>query len=205
MSGELLLINPRRKRRTVSRKRRSPSRSRRRRVSYARRNPIANLGSFGAVRSYRKRRRSSGRVRRYAARARSGYRRAVSGNIGSFLTQKILPAGVGAGGALALDMLWPQLPLPDSLKAGPLAPAVRIAGAVGIGMIGRMVGGKRFGEEAMGGALIVTLYDLAKGAIASNFPSLPMNGMGAFVDGYDQLGWMSPAQQVGSRMGAFVE
>lgn len=200
MAGELLLINPRRRR---SRKKRSSS-YKRRRVSRARRNPTyrrrrSTAVAVAAPRTVSRRRRRSSRYRRYSSAIRRSYSRAAGSSIGSFLSGKVLPGLVGAGGALAIDLAWPHLPIPDSLKAGPLAPVVRIAGAIGVGMAASAIGGKKFGNEAMGGAIVVTLYDLLKGFIQKDFPSLPMS---AFVSGYDELGWISPAQQVG--MDAFV-
>lgn len=197
MAAELMVINPirrRHKRRKSTPKRRASSR--RRRVTRVRRNPIAlPFGFSSGGRKVRRRRRSRGRIR---AVARRSYRRISSTGMGGFVTGKLLPAAIGAGGALALDMAWGYLPIPDTLKSGPLAPLARIAGAVGIGMAVRAIAGKRMGEEAMNGAITVTLYDLAKGYMTVAAPS----ATGMYVGG---LGYSSAAQNAGmNSMGMYV-
>ena len=236
MPGELLLINPRARRRR-STKRRAPRRmsalqrkyfgKRRRsrsRVTRVRRNPRRYRYRSHSVLSrrtrspYRRRitraRRNPGRVRRYAARARG-----VMGGAMGFAKDKLLPGAIGGAGALAVDLAWPYVTpyAPAILTSGPLVPVTRIALAIAIGYAGRMVGGKKFGDEVMNGAIIVTLYDVLKGYAVAAEPSIfgtpaasqsptaqvtYSNGnncccdgtMSAYVDG---VGWTSPAAQVG--------
>jgi hypothetical protein len=193
MAGELMVINPVRSRKRYTAKRRSSTRKRRR-VSYARRNPIAVASASSVRRS--KRRRS---FRRSIAKARSGYRNARSSSFGSFIGDKLLPAAIGAGGAFALDMAWDRLPIPAQFKTGMAAPVVRIAGAVGIGLAAGMVGGKKFGDEAMAGALTVTIYDLLKAQMAPSVPATPTT-VSAYVRG---LGYPTAARSAGY-MGRYV-
>lgn len=203
--SELLLVNPRAKRRSRRsgpqrmsalqrqyfgknpRRRRSRTRTRSRRVVRMRRNPTA-VATMPTPR-----RRRFGRARAYVRsmrRRRSG----GGGGMGSIsrITDLIVPALIGAGGAMALDVAWASLPLPDSLKTGTFAPFTRIGGAIGIGWLVGMVAGKRYGAIAGAGALTVTLYDLAKPYIASAIPSIP------------GLGYYSPAQQYGVYRGMGV-
>lgn len=194
MAAELMVINPvkRRKRRAMSAKQRRYFGKRSRpRVTRARRNPVA---AASAPRRVRRRRfpRTRATVSRY-------YRRARSSNMGSLITSKLLPAGIGAAGAFALDMAWDRLPIPPNLKVGPMAPLVRIAGAFGIGYVAKMVGGKSFGDEATMGALTVTLYDLAKQYMAPQVPATPAT-VNAYVRG---LGYNSAAYQAGN-LNAYV-
>jgi hypothetical protein len=141
-----------------------------------------------------------------------------------FAKDKLLPGVIGGAGALAVDLAWPYVTpyAPAILTTGALVPATRIALAIAIGYAGRMIGGKRFGDEVMNGAIIVTLYDVLKGYAVAAEPSIfgqpaasqsptaqitqnsmndnccccgeCCNGLSAFVDG---VGWTSPAQQVG--------
>lgn len=200
--SELLLINPRAKRRTM---RRNPRRmsalqrqyfggGRKRRVRRMRRNPIANLAPAAAPRR-------RGRVRSYLASRRA--RRSSGGGGLSFngiVSDMLLPAAIGAGGALALDLAWGNLPIPDSLKTGNMAPIARIGGAVLIGVVAGMVGGKRFGAYAAVGAMTVTIADLAKTWAASSFPSV---NLGAYVSRRG-MGYYGAARQFSPRMGAYV-
>lgn len=204
MPGEILLINPRRKRsrrrpmsalqrkyfgRRVSHAARNPRRSPRRRVTRARRNPSTALSIPSPARRIRRRRSVRGRARLFRRRRSSGNISSFSG----FTSNALMPAAIGAAGALALDMAWAHLPLPPTLMSGPLAPITRIAGAVGIGMLAGMVAGKKFGGAAMLGALTVTGYDLIKGYMTAAAPAPATTGayvgMNAYVgDGMGYVG-----------------
>jgi hypothetical protein len=218
MPSELIVMNPRHKRR---RRRRG---AHRRRVSHVRKNPRRRMSALqrkyfggGHRRRRHSRRRRVSYVRRnptngLVASAPVHRRRRSNGHASSpidMLTETILPAGVGAAGALALDMLWGYLPLPASLMTGALAPVTRIAGAVGIGLLVGMVAGEDFGEEALSGAVTVTLYDLFKSNLQSVLPAAVQPAPGAAPLGVyvNRLGYYtSPAPYVGHRpgMGIYV-
>lgn len=83
--------------------------------------------------------------------------------IGNFVQGTLIPSAVGGAGAIALDVAIAALPLPAMMKAGPMAPLVRVAGAVGLGMLGEAVLGRKYGEQIAAGALTVTLYNVARG------------------------------------------
>lgn len=187
MPGELLLINPRRKRRT--RRKMSALQRRyfgkRRRTTRVRRNPrrrsVAALAVNTPVRRSKRRSRRSGRIRRTYSRVRNS---GVVRGLGGFAMQKVLPAGIGAAGALAVDMAWANLPLPSFLQTGPAAPIARIGLAVGVGYVAGWVAGKKFGQEAMNGAIVVTLYDLLKTQLSATWPGAIPAGTSGYVDGY---------------------
>jgi hypothetical protein len=220
MSGaEIMLINPRRRRR------RSGSRKRRARVTRMARNPRRRRRSrrrmsklqqmyFGGGRARRNPRRRRSYSRRRVTRFRRNpidqvglappsYRRRYqrSGiSVGSFVSGTLMPAAVGAAGALAIDLMWGYLPIPSVLMTGTFAPLARIAAAVAVGYAVGMVSTKGFGEEAMAGAVTVTLYDLAKSYIQSSMPNVTL---GAYVGGIGRgLGYIAPAINAG--MGAYV-
>jgi len=202
---EILLANPvgrRRSRRRHARRRRPMTAlqrkyfgpRRRARVTRMRRNPVA-AASVGALPRRRSRRR---RVAAYVGRAR---RRFSSSGIGSFISQEMMPASVGAAGALALDLAWGYLPLPATLTSGPLAPVVRVAGAVGIGLLAQFAMGATFGRRVLNGALTVTMYDLGKGWLMDALPApaaaLPAPGANGGTNAFLMDGWASPAADAG--------
>jgi hypothetical protein len=176
------------------RSRSSSSRRRRRsrpHVTYARRNPPTRSVSLASA---PRRRRSARTLIRYARR------RASSPGVTGFIGNDLLPAAIGAGGALAMDMIWPHLTfLPESLQTGPLLPVTRIGAALAIGFGIGMVGGTRMGRAATVGALTVTAYDMAKGYLAANAappasPAASDNGTSGYAP---QLGWRNPARDAG--------
>jgi hypothetical protein len=114
---------------------------------------------------------------------------------------KLIPSAVGAGGALLLDIALGLVPLPAVLTTGTMAPVVRVAGAVGIGMLAGKFLGKRRGDQVAVGALTVTLYQAARGFLVGKVP-----GLSGYVDGYNLLpdgtvGYISSGQQVGEYIG----
>ena len=130
-------------------------------------------------------------------------RRAMSERgITSFVGSQLIPAGVGALGALALDMAWPYLPLPASIQSGPIAPVVRLATAAAIGWGASIVTGRKFARQVAAGALTVTIYDIAKGYL-QNGTTAPTTapGTSAYVD--SELGYSSAAKRAG-RLSAYV-
>lgn len=126
-----------------------------------------------------------------------------------FLSNTLMPAAVGAGGALALDVALGALPLPATLKTGPMAPLVKVAGAVGLGMIASKVVNRRVGEQIAAGALTVQVYNMAKAALVK-FGGGKIPGLSMYPDGYlneyvssdmPALGYVDSGMQVGE----FVE
>lgn len=189
MAGQIMLINPRRRRK--HKKVRATSRRRKRRVLKARKTRRHRRHSI-TVRSNPifKRRRRSGR--------RSGGSSNPLSNPMGYVKNTIIPAGIGAAGALGLDVLLGVLPIPVALQSPTLRPVLRIAGAIGLGYLASMVAGKSIGEQVTAGAITVTLYDVLKGVVQQAVPSIPLSG-------YDyDLGYMSPALQAGDSLSEYV-
>lgn len=195
--AEMLLVNPRRKKRkhrkmsALQRRyfgpRRNPSR-RRRRIG-VRRNPSTNVVPFYGAAPKRRRRRAVHRrssLRRRHARTFRGFAPR------SFINDTLMPAGVGAIGALGVDMALSYASpfLPAMLSSGIGLAAARIGGAVAVGYAASMAMGRRFGEQVTAGAITVTLYDLIKAQVRT---------MG--LPGISGLGWVSPSMQVGTYVG----
>lgn len=125
--------------------------------------------------------------------------------IGTFVKGTLMPSVVGGAGALALDVAMGMLPLPPALKSGPMAPLVKAAGAVGLGMIAGKALGRRTGEQVAAGALTVTVYNVARMMLVkASGGRIP--GLSGYVDEYvseyvdygpPQLGYESSGGQVG--------
>lgn len=175
--SELLLINPRkRRRRKSSAKRRTRARAR----PVRRRKRRSMIAAFAnpAKRSRKRRRRS---IHRSIAR----FRRNPSSRGGKFsikgtVKDTLIPSAIGAAGALGLDVLLGLVPLPDMLKTPTVRPFVRIAGAIGIGMLASMVAGRKIGEQVTAGAVTVTVYDIMKGVVQQAMPTLSLGDVGYY-------------------------
>lgn len=107
-----------------------------------------------------------------------------------------MPAAIGAAGAMGVDlaMNYASPMLPAMLQSGIGASVARVGGAIAVGMIAGKVGGRKFGEEATAGALVVTLYNLLKPIVAAS-TGLPLAGYG--------MGWISPGMQTDG-LGVYV-
>lgn len=199
--SELMLVNPRRKARKATRRRAGVRRRmtalqrkyfgprRARKGTHRRRRRVETL----AVNP--RRRHSRRRSHRRLTHLRRNPRRLGFGSTRGFINSTLVPAGIGALGALGVDLLvgYAGPKLPASLQSGMALNAVKIAGAVAVGYLAGMISGKKFGEEAMAGAITVTLYDIVKGYAKSAMPTLPLSGA--------QFGWVSPAPQIGMYVG----
>lgn len=189
MAELLLVANPhRRKRRKNPRRRARRSNPRRHRRS----NP------FGR-RRHRARRRNPmfrSRRRRRNPRFRSYRRRHRNPSLAG-ITGRIMPTFksgfIGAGGALANDVLWGLLNpyLPSLLtSAGSAAPiiqyAVQMLTAVGVGMLGGMA--RLPGQEMAVGAATCATHDFLKTQLQSMAPTLFGSGAPLALSGYNGLG-----------------
>ena len=225
---EMLIINPRgrrnargqftKRRRNPKRRRRHVNARRRRRNPIAavavnprrrrRRNPIAL-----AVNPRRRRRRNpilamNPRRRRYRHRNPS-----ISGITSSFKPRAILavliPAGVGAGGALALDIAMSYVPLPATMQTPMAKNIARIIGAIALGALGTAFLGRQKGAQVALGALTVVSYNVLREFAVQQFPTLTLSGItqGDYSDlnlAGRRLGYINPAPMLTSGMGAYM-
>lgn len=123
-----------------------------------------------------------------------------------FLSNTLMPSVIGGAGALALDVAIGVLPLPEKLKSGPMAPLVKVAGAVGLGMLASKMVSRRVGEQVAAGAITVQVYNFAKAMLIKvgqgKIPGLSMypdGYMGEYVSGDEvpELGYTDSGMQVG--------
>lgn len=206
--SELVLINPRRRskrRRAKSRRRgrmppalarywasRRGGSKRRRLRNPRRRRARRHVASMGTVRrKIRRRKLNPRRVgrRRHATvfRSRRRHRNPRFGipSVRGIVKTTIMPAAIGAGGALALDvaMGYATPYLPAFLQSKWAMLAVKLAGAIGIGMVASRVLGRERGRVATLGAATVVVYGAAKSALSQALPTVKgLSGYTDFVD-----------------------
>lgn len=138
----------------------------------------------------------------------------------SFIAETLVPSAIGGAGALGLDVLFGVLPLPATVKASPFFPVVKVAGAIGLGMLAGQVMSKKTAGQIAAGAITVTLYNVAKAALnkasGGKIPGLSeyISGdgvvyadgqafqVGEYIDGDDalQIGYPSAGMMVGDLM-----
>lgn len=135
------------------------------------------------ARTYRRARRSAGSVVRRARRSN-----AVRGNFG--IVSLVSQAGIGAVGALAVDIVYNKLPLPVNLKSGNVAPLTKAAITVGLGILGGKVVNKNLAHGATVGALTVQLHQFLKGFAGG---LLAPAGVAGYTD-INGVGYYTPAQ-----------
>jgi hypothetical protein len=238
MSEALFLVNPKGKRRRKSRKGRMPAglrrywASRRRGTKTRRRRRTRAMPGTGLAvrRAARRRVVMRNPRRRYRRRAihRNPHRHrhyhhkrnpfSVRG-----LTHALVPAAIGAGGAIALDVVYAYASpyLPASMQTGLVSSLVKLAGAIGLGMGARKFLGREKGNAVALGALTVTGYGVLKPLIAQfaptikglsgyadyvNYPAAGGQGISGYMPGTPgSLGFYSPASVIQSpQLGAYI-
>lgn len=197
MAAELMLINPRRRRR-----------HRKARVTHARRNPRRRRRHMSARQEMffgKRRRRGHRRVihARRNPRRRRHYRvmrrnpSSLSSNPVGFVSNTIIPAAVGAIGGVGVNYIFNNY-APASLQTGILNPLSRLALAALLGIGVGAVTDNRTGAMVAAGAMTVTAYDMI-----TNY----MNGVGVFASSSQQSqggGQGQMGRLMYSRMGRIV-
>ena len=113
-----------------------------------------------------------------------------------FVKDTLVPSGIGAAGALGLDILLGFLPLPAMLKGPMVTPIVKLAGAVGIGAVAGMITNRRIGEQVAAGAVTVVLYNLLRGVVTQAMPTLALGDYD--MSAYPSLEYVGAGLQVGN-------
>lgn len=175
--SEILLVNPRRRRRRKTTTRKRTTRARRRNPVHRRRSPV-------------RRRKTSVRRRR---------RRNPAFNVRGIQGQ-VMTALQGASGALALDVTLGYLPIPANLKAGFVGTGVKALLAIGIGVVGAKTNivSNATAAKLSNGALTVVLHDELKKQLANFMPNIQMgeyldaNDLGYYGSGYNPTGMYLP-------------
>lgn len=171
--GQLMLINPRKRRATKKRK--------------IRRNPAAKAAPRVAAKSNPIRRR-----RRPAVAAYRSIRRRARRNPDGRLMGQIMNAAVGGAGAVAVDVIQGYLPLPTALRTGYMPYVVKAGLGFALGAFGRDILGQNAARMGAG-AMTVALYGALKQLTAGVLPGASV-ASGATVAG---LGYGSPTPVLG--------
>lgn len=102
----------------------------------------------------------------------------------------VMPAATAGAGALALDVLWGFVPVPDTIKTGPMRHVAKGLGAVVLGQLVGMVATRRTGDTMAMGALTVVFHSAFREMTAQFMPNIPLGYYSAGANaGYDpQLG-----------------
>lgn len=229
--SELVILNPRRRRRRNARNAKGQFLPKRRRVNarrrryHRKRNPIAALAAnprrrrrrnpiaaFAA--NPRRRRRRSHRMMNVRRRRRHNPRLLSTRGLMNTLT----PALVGGAGAVGLDIALSYIPLPAWTQTPVMKTVARLAGAVGLGMLARPLIGRQRANAAMLGALTVVAYGSLKDLAARFLPTVGMSGitagddysdlrLSAYMQNGNGIGFLNPAPMLTSRngtMGAYM-
>ncbi len=216
MAGQLLLVNPRPRRRESAAEREKLSRAAKRRprnalgefVSGIRRNPkrkIIKKNPRRETRAYHHERWTARAHPRAAdgefirnnprRRAMATRRREPVGLLDGLWDDTLRPAAVGTAGAMVMELGVGYLPLPAEMKSGVAGFAVKALLAVGIGLGAKAAGFERAGAELAVGALTVAAATQAKDLAAVHMPDLKLGSMGYF----------SPAVVDQGALGMFME
>lgn len=200
--SEILLVNPRRRRKAPARRKTS---TRRRRSTARRRNPVRR-----AAKRIVRRRRNPVRARRRATRGRRrnpvGFRQAaIKGQVQTGIT--------GALGALGLDVALAYIPLPAQLKAGIVGKLVKAGGAIALGVVANRFLNVSAANAAKlsEGALTVQFHGIGRELLGQFAPGVAMS---AYLNdesdslGYAGSGWnpsVSWAGNEGNGMDAYID
>lgn len=211
--AELMLINPHKYRRKA--KKSSVKRRGKRRMSALQHKYFGKRKHKRTATVAKKRKSMSKKAIRARSRFRAAqmlgspsrrYRRNPNGgrfNMQTFTRNTLMPSAVGAAGALGIDVIMGFLPLPPALKTGPMRTVVKIAGAIGIGMLAATFVKKNTAEQIAAGAITVALYDTLKGMLQVAMPTLQLGENDIFTE-YPSLAYAGAGQTVDD-MGAYVD
>ena len=212
MASEVLLVNPRKRRRRPVRRaatrrpaaRRRPAKRRRRRNPIG---PYARSGNSGMgmyVSNPRRRKKAVRRRRPTRSRRRMRIRR--NPTMRGIINTLVMPAATAGAGALALDVLWGFVPIPDNIKSGPMRHVAKGLGAIVLGQLVGMVGDKRMGDTMALGALTVTFHSAFREMTAQFMPGVPLGYYSAGANaGYDpQLGYYVSSPRLAVNRGESV-
>jgi len=122
------------------------------------------------------------------------------------INQLVIPAATAGGGAVLLDVLWGFVPIPDTIKSGPMRHVAKGLGAVMLGQLVGMMANKRMGDTMALGALTVTFHAAFREMTAQFMPQIPLGYYSAGpVAGHDpQLGYYVASPRLTTSRGESV-
>jgi hypothetical protein len=96
------------------------------------------------------------------------------GGVSTFVENSLMPAAVGALGALGVSFVVANVPLPASLNTPQSSPLVKIAIALALGAAAGMIVSEEVGEQVAAGGLTVTLYGVMTTWVQQNAPNVQL-------------------------------
>lgn len=119
-----------------------------------------------------------------------------------------MPAAQAGAGAFALDVLWGYVPIPETIKSGPMRHVAKGLGAVVLGTVVGKIGNRKMGDTMALGALTVVFHSAFRELSAQYMPNIP-TGVGYYSAGanagYDpQLGYYVGSPKLGVSRGESV-
>lgn len=143
----------------------------------------------------RKSKKRGSRTAKYARKAGRKARRAYRAAGMTGIVAQLIPAGIGAAGALAAKVALGYLPIPPALKTPTMTPVLTGGLAIAAGMLLRKVLPAKTVDTAVAGALTVVLYDVARNMLLSANPAMP--GLSEYGDSLVSLGYVGAGDNVG--------
>lgn len=209
MAGQLMILNPGPKRRRKSKAKKATKRRRRRPMTAKqlkyfgkrrgkkkakRATVIIATKNPGSSKMAKRRRRRSSKVKIHRRRFRR------NPDPVSFMSQALMPAVIGAAGAIGIDLAMNYIPLPQSMQTTGMQSIVKVALAFGLGAAISSVAGAKAGGEATAGALVVTTYNLAQTYMQQS----GFGQGGGYGGGYGNYGGYGGGYGQGQRMNRYV-
>lgn len=139
--------------------------------SHAKKRRAPRARKAAAPKRRRKARRSSSTVvatRRYKRNPRFG------GGLVNKVTGALVPAAIGAAGAIAVDVAMGYLPIPERFKTGPLRHVTNGLAAVGVGLASGFVLKPEQARQVMNGGLTVAIYKAGRDAVQKFAPKITL-------------------------------
>ena len=157
-------------------------------------------------RKHHSKRRAHNSVRALKRHRRYRSSPSIRGGMKGFMQHTLMPSAIGAAGALGIDVILGFLPIPIQFKTGPMRAVVKIAGAVGIGMVASNFVKKETANQFVAGAITVTLYDVFKNYLQTALPTVALSESEHLMQEYPSLAYANPALNVSGneQMGVYV-
>lgn len=179
MAQKILYINPIKKsNRSLTKKGTKTVAKRKKTHTKKRRNTIAKAAPIARANPIKRRKRRYHKRKNPIFTRRRGSSAPRNENI---VDKMLMPAATAAGGAIALDVLWANLPLPATVKTGAAQPLFKALGAVALVKIAKNVTTAKNAERLGLGALTVVMYDVARSTLKKAAPRLKL---GEYVGEY---------------------
>jgi hypothetical protein len=180
---QLKYFGPRRRKKagrpSARKARRRAKRTRKKEVLIVATNPTRSRSM--SKRKRRSRRRHRRTFARNPIRRRRFRRNPIEGTASSFINRSLIPAAIGAAGAVGTDVVLGYFPMPPQMRNGTSLIILRILASLGVGWAVGALSNDRAGAEAAAGGIIVTLYQIMRPWSQRNLPFrmaryVPMRG-----------------------------